>query len=416
MSETKRSISSLAGNPLADLEARNTAARNAEKINELGEEIEKIKENGGGNPADAPVKSVNGKTGDVKLSAADVGARPADWTPTAGEVGADAKGSAAAEGAKALKDANAYTDQQISGIPTPDVSGQIGQHNAEEAAHPYIRDLIAGLTARLNALADSDDTTLDQLSEIVAYIKSNKSLIDAITTSKVSVSDIINNLTTSAAAKPLSAAQGVVLKTMIEAITVPTALSQLTSDTAHRTVTDAEKAAWDAKSEFSGAYADLTGKPTIPTVPAKLSAFENDKGYLTQHQDISHKLDAAKLPEAVNDALAQAKASGEFDGEDGVSPTVTVSKADKVTTVKIADANSTKTATINDGADGVSATHSWSGTTLTITSASGTSSADLKGDKGDKPEKGVDYYTAADKTEMVNAVLAALPTWTGGSY
>jgi hypothetical protein len=35
------------------------------------------------------------------------------------------------------------------------------------------------------------------------------------------------------------------------------------------------------------------------------------------------------------------------------------------------------------GKDGVSATHEWNGTVLTITSASGTSSADLKGDKGD---------------------------------
>lgn len=58
----------------------------------------------------------------------------------------------------------------------------------------------------------------------------------------------------------------------------------------------------------------------------------------------------------------------------------------------------------------------------------------IKGDKGDKgdpgtagadgangkdgytPIKGKDYYTEADKTEMVNAVLAALPIWTGGSY
>jgi hypothetical protein len=45
-----------------------------------------------------------------------------------------------------------------------------------------------------------------------------------------------------------------------------------------------------------------------------------------------------------------------------------------------------------------------------------------KGDKGETgaagktPVKGTDYYTAADKTEMVNAVLAALPAWTGGSY
>jgi hypothetical protein len=35
------------------------------------------------------------------------------------------------------------------------------------------------------------------------------------------------------------------------------------------------------------------------------------------------------------------------------------------------------------GDPGVSATHSWDGTTLSVTSASGTSSADLKGEKGD---------------------------------
>ena len=32
---------------------------------------------------------------------------------------------------------------------------------------------------------------------------------------------------------------------------------------------------------FSGKYADLTGKPTIPTVPTGLSGFTNDAGYLT---------------------------------------------------------------------------------------------------------------------------------------
>ena len=49
----------------------------------------------------------------------------------------------------------------------------------------------------------------------------------------------------------------------------------------------------------------------------------------------------------------------------------------------------------------------------------------LKGDKGDTgaagadgytPIKGTDYWTAADKAEIVNDTLAALPTWTGGSY
>ena len=36
-----------------------------------------------------------------------------------------------------------------------------------------------------------------------------------------------------------------------------------------------------------------------------------------------------------------------------------------------------------DGSDGISVTHQWDGTVLTVTSASGTSSADLKGEKGD---------------------------------
>lgn len=40
------------------------------------------------------------------------------------------------------------------------------------------------------------------------------------------------------------------------------------------------------------------------------------------------------------------------------------------------------------GTDGVSVTHEWRGTELVITSASGTSSADLKGEKGDKGDRG----------------------------
>lgn len=61
---------------------------------------------------------------------------------------------------------------------------EISKHNTSAAAHYDIREFISELNTRLNALADSDDTTLDQLSEIVAYIKSNRSLIENITTSR----------------------------------------------------------------------------------------------------------------------------------------------------------------------------------------------------------------------------------------
>ena len=69
----------------------------------------------------------------------------------------------------------------------------------------------------------------------------------------------------------------------------------------------------------------------------------------------NEKLDASKLPSAINTALAQAKASGEFDGAggkdgaDGVSPTVAVGKSGKVTTITITDKAGEHTATIKDG-------------------------------------------------------------------
>ena len=127
----------------------------------------------------------------------------------------------------------AYTAQEVGALPdttaipstaadvNAEPSGAVSQHNVSDVAHSDIRLLIHGLSERLSAVADSDDATLDQLSEVVAYIKSNRDLISAITTSKVNVSDIVDNLTTNAANKPLSAAQGVALKALIDAITVP---------------------------------------------------------------------------------------------------------------------------------------------------------------------------------------------------
>lgn len=125
-------------------------------------------------------------------TAAEVGALPDTYTPpiqTAQQVGADPAGTAASA---------------------------VAQHNADTAAHNDLRIALQELANRINAALDSDDTTLDQMSEVVAYIKSNKTLIDAITTSKVSVADIVNDLVTNAADRPLSAAQGVALKQLIE--------------------------------------------------------------------------------------------------------------------------------------------------------------------------------------------------------
>ncbi|MDE6663574.1 MAG: hypothetical protein K2K46_09555 [Lachnospiraceae bacterium] len=100
-----------------------------------------------------------------------------------------------------------------------EANSAVSNHNTSVSAHDDIRNLVTELTTRLNALADCDDTTLDQLSEIVAYIKSNRTLIENVTTNKVNVSDIIDNLTSTAANKALSANQGRILKELIDTLT-----------------------------------------------------------------------------------------------------------------------------------------------------------------------------------------------------
>lgn len=56
------------------------------------------------------------------------------------------------------------------------------------------------------------------------------------------------------------------VRALPDTTTIPTSLAGLTEDSTHRVVTDVEKSAWNAKSNFSGNYNDLTNKPTIPSV------------------------------------------------------------------------------------------------------------------------------------------------------
>lgn len=157
-----------------------------------------------------------------------------------------------------------------------DISGQIGTHNTATDAHNDIRLLVDGLTTRLNTLANSTDEDLDQMAEIVDYIKNNKSLIEGVTTNKVNVSDIINNLTTNVTNKPLSAAQGVALKALIDAIKVPTKVSELTNDAKY-----------------------LTSVPAEYITETELTA----KGYLTEHQSLANYATIANLEDLASEVV-----------------------------------------------------------------------------------------------------------------
>ena len=73
-------------------------------------------------------------------------------------------------------------------------------------------------------------------------------------------------------------------------------------------------------SNFSGLYNDLPDKPNIPAasvIDTTLSKSGQAADAKAAGDAIGKKLDATALPTAINDALAQAKASGAFDGAKG---------------------------------------------------------------------------------------------------
>ena len=118
-----------------------------------------------------------------------------------------------------LEESKSYTNEKTSNlISTTQVNNKINTHNTSTSAHNDIRELISDLATEVSNFLDVDDTTRDQLSEVLTLIDNNKGTLDSLTTSKVNVADIINNLTTNITNKPLSAAQGVAIKALIDAL------------------------------------------------------------------------------------------------------------------------------------------------------------------------------------------------------
>lgn len=116
-----------------------------------------------------------------------------------------------------------------------------------------------GATAEWNTTL-AEGTVLEGLEATDAVVSRNPDIIEQILTRLDNVTEIPQEKVTEA------------VSTYMEEnpINVPKNLSDLKEDAEHRTVTDTEKQSWSNKSDFSGNYEDLRGKPTIPTVPTTL--------------------------------------------------------------------------------------------------------------------------------------------------
>ena len=133
------------------------------------------------------------------------------------------------------------------------------------------------------------------------------------------------------------------------------------------------------KSDTSVGYKENTIKETDPTVPNW--AKQSDKPTYTAKEVGALSEDA--LQSAINKALHDAASSGEFNGKDGAS-------ISSIEFDRVSDGGAVYNVILSEGGP----------VELFVP----------------LPQRGTDYWTEADKSEIVADVLGALPIWEGGEY
>ena len=133
----------------------------------------------------------------------------------------------------------------------------------------------------------------------------------------------------------------------------------------------------------------LSGEESYNAYDSVFSEYVEDL-VLNVNESVS---DAAAKAPIVIDAYptvldASQKAQTVVDAAENISVVEEATNAANAAASSATDAASAANIAAANVKDGVSATHSWNGTVLTITSASGTSSADLKGETGQQGLKG----------------------------
>ena len=220
---------------------------------------------------DAPVQSVNNKTGNVILDASDVGAVSEEQ-------------GVVLEGLIDELDANKLDESNISNDLTTPVANKVLSANQGV--------VLKGLIDALQEEVDTEiPTKVSQLENDSEYIKE---------------SSVINNLTTDAINEPLSAKQGKVLKGLIDDITVPTKTSELTNDSGFLT----------AIPDGYVTETELSNKGYLTEVPSEYATYDalNNRGYMTEA-----KLNLGLYPivKTVNNVEPDANGNVDVVGGDG---------------------------------------------------------------------------------------------------
>ena len=154
-----------------------------------------------------------------------------------------------------------------------------------------IDGIVSGLNTSINTKLDASAYTPTDLSEYWTSAQTQSAITSA--TNDMATQTWVNNqgfltehqsLSAYSTTEEMNSAIEDATSGKADTSAVTAVNETLTAHTADTTihVTSADKTAWNAKSDFSGSYNDLTDKPTIPTVPTSNSAFTNDAGYITE--------------------------------------------------------------------------------------------------------------------------------------
>ena len=203
-----------------------------------------------------------------------------------------------------------YVDEAIANIefPTTDLSGKA------DVEHKHVLQDITDFPTNLatiddvnNAIADfieADPVALEALQELSQAIENHEDAYGALLEtvgSKATKTDLENlkteisesivseteefhivdeagNIVASIDANGVTTTTVTAQDVVIEGTSIKDTLTEITTDTANQVIV----ALADAQKYTDDVFATIE----IPTVPTKISAFENDKGYLTEHQSI----------------------------------------------------------------------------------------------------------------------------------
>lgn len=185
---------------------------------------------------------------------------------------------------------NYYTKTETDGLL--DTKLDVTAYTPTDLSNYYTKSETSGATEISTALASKADTattyTKTETDNAITAATSTKqdTLVSGTNIKTINNQSILgegNIQIQGGGGSSYTAGDGIDITNDVISVTGKVDTSAFTAHTADTVihVTSDEKAAWNAKSDFSGDYNDLANKPTIPTVPTSNTAFTNDAGYIT---------------------------------------------------------------------------------------------------------------------------------------